>query len=303
MVRPATPINVVMPCWDRPRSIVITCSWAASLLLLATLGTALAQEAPGASPVAELAQSTPSAPAVDEPADSAPSVPEAAPALEDELPPFPEEDDHDPLQGFNRAMFTFNDKFDRYLARPVAEAYQDVTPRPIRIGISNFFSNLFQPTVVINNLLQGKVKRAGVDSGRFLVNTTVGVLGLFDIATPMGLPKNTEDLGQTLGWWGIEPGPYLVLPFLGPRNTRDAFGLVGDWYTDPVSYIDPSSTRWGTRGVGFVDTRAQLLGASAVLEQAAGEDSYIFVREAYRQRRRNQVYDGNPPPEPFPFEE
>lgn len=277
--------------------------WAASLLLLATFGTALAQEAISEPPAGEAAESAPGTLLLPESAESVPGGSEAPPPLDDELPPFPEEDDHDPFQGFNRAVFTFNDKFDRYLARPVAEAYQDVTPRPIRTGISNFFSNLFQPTVIINNLLQGKLKRAGADSGRFLVNTTVGVLGLFDIATPMGLPKNSEDLGQTFGWWGIEPGPYLVLPFLGPRNARDAFGLVGDWYTDPVSYIDPDSTRWATRGVAIIDTRAQLLGASAVLEQAAGEDSYIFVREAYRQRRRNQVYDGNPPPEPFPFEE
>jgi phospholipid-binding lipoprotein MlaA len=132
----------------------------------------------------------------------------------------------------------------------------------------------------------------------------VGVLGLFDIATPIGLAKNTEDLGQTFGWWGIEPGPYLVLPFLGPRNTRDAFGMVGDWYTtDPITYMEPESTRWTVRGVNFVDLRAQYLGASDILEQAAGADAYIFTREAYRQRRRNQVYDGNPPPEPFPFEE
>lgn len=263
-------------------------------MLAALGGVALAQEAPETPPD--------SAPADEVMAPEA-GGPGAAPAPEDELPPFPEEDDRDPFQRFNRAMFTFNDKFDRYLARPVAEAYQDVTPRPIRTGISNFFSNLFQPTVVINDLLQGKVKRAGADTGRFLVNTTVGVLGLFDVATPMGLPKNNEDLGQTFGWWGIEPGPYLVLPFFGPRNARDAFGMVGDWYTDPVTYVDSDTTRWSTRGVGFVDTRAQYLGASDVLEQAAGGDPYIFMREAYRQRRRNQVYDGNPPPEPFPFEE
>ncbi len=272
----------------------------AGLLLVTMLGAARAQEAPGPAP-AEAPPATEAGP-VDEAAQSTPiEAPGAAP--DDELPPFPEEDDHDPLQGFNRAMFTFNDKFDRHLARPVAEAYQDVTPRLIRTGITNFFTNLFQPTVVINDLLQGKVKRAGTDGGRFLINTTVGVLGLFDVATPMGLPKNSEDLGQTFGWWGIGPGPYLVLPFLGPRNARDAFGMVGDWYTDPVTYIDHDTTRWSTRGVAFTDTRAQLLGASQVLEQAAGEDAYIFVREAYRQRRRNQVYDGNPPPEPFPFEE
>ncbi len=275
MTCPATPICIVN-------------RFAAGVLLFVMLAPVFAQEAPAVTPVEE---------------QPAPGAPTAAPGADDELPPFPEEEDHDPFQRFNRGVFTFNDKFDRYLARPVAEAYQDVTPRLARTGISNFFSNLFQPTVIINDLLQGKLKRAGTDSGRFLVNTTVGVLGLFDIATPIGLAKNSEDLGQTFGWWGIEPGPYLVLPFLGPRNTRDAFGLVGDWYTDPVTYVDRDPTRWTTRGVAIVDTRAQLLGASAVLEQAAGEDSYIFVREAYRQRRRNQVYDGNPPPEPFPFEE
>jgi phospholipid-binding lipoprotein MlaA len=212
----------------------------------------------------------------------------------------------DPLESFNRAMYTFNDKFDRYLLKPVAKGYRAITPKPVRRGISNFFSNLHDPGIMLNNLLQGKPKQAGSDLGRFLVNTTLGIAGLFDVASKMGMEKHNEDFGQTLGKWGVGEGPYLVLPFLGPSNLRDGPALVVDWETYPPNHMEEQSTRNKLLVVEVVDKRAQYLEAGDILEQAAGQDPYIFVREAYRQRRVNQIYDGNPPqaaPPPGLFED
>jgi phospholipid-binding lipoprotein MlaA len=213
---------------------------------------------------------------------------------------------HDPLEGFNRAMYTFNDKFDRYLLKPVAKGYRAVMPKPVSKSISNFFSNLHDPGIMLNNLLQGKPGQAASDLGRFLVNSTVGIAGLFDVATKMGLKKHNEDFGQTLAVWGVGDGPYLVLPFFGPSNMRDGPALIVDWETYPPSHMKDSGTRDKMYVVEVIDKRAQLLDASDILEQAAGQDPYIFVREASRQSRRNQIYDGNPPQPPPPpglFEE
>jgi len=212
----------------------------------------------------------------------------------------------DPLEGFNRAMYTFNDKFDRYLLKPVAKGYHAITPTPVRKSISNFFGNLHDPGIMLNNLLQGKPGQAASDLGRFLVNSTVGIAGLFDVATKMGLQKHNEDFGQTLAVWGVGDGPYLVLPFFGPSNLRDGPSLIVDWETYPPNHMEEHSTRDKLLVVEFVDKRAQLLDASDILEQAAGQDPYIFVREASRQSRRNQIYDGNPPqaaPPPGLFED
>ncbi|MEW6331094.1 MAG: VacJ family lipoprotein [Pseudomonadota bacterium] len=212
----------------------------------------------------------------------------------------------DPIEGFNRAMYTFNDKFDRYLLKPVARGYRAITPKPVRRGISNFFSNLHDPGVMLNNLLQGKPKQAGSDLGRFLVNSTLGIAGLFDVASKMGMEKHNEDFGQTLGKWGVGEGPYLVLPFLGPSNLRDGAAKPVDWETYPPNHMEETSTRDKMLVVEVVDTRAQYLEAGDILEQAAGQDPYIFVREAYRQRRVNQIHDGNPPqaaPPPGLFDE
>lgn len=206
----------------------------------------------------------------------------------------------DPLEGFNRAMYTFNDKFDRYLLKPVAKGYRAVTPKPVRKGISNFFSNLHDPGIMLNNLLQGKPRQAGSDLGRFLVNSTLGIAGLFDVATSMGMEKHNEDFGQTLAKWGVGDGSYLVLPFFGPSNLRDGAALPVDWEMYPPNHMEETSTRNKLLVVDTVDKRAQLLDASDILEQAAGQDPYIFVREAYRQRRINQIYDGNPPQAPPP---
>ena len=205
---------------------------------------------------------------------------------------------NDPLQGYNRAMYSFNDVLDRAIIKPVAKGYDTVVPAPISQGVSNFFSNLNDVTVILNDLLQLKFGQAFDDMGRFALNTTVGVAGVFDVAGLSGNEGHDEDFGQTLGYWGVKPGPYLVLPFFGPRNFRDTFGLVGDAYTNPVTYIDDVPTRNRLVGTRVVDTRANLLSASKVVDEAA-LDEYSYVRDAYTQHRKNLVYDGKPPEEDF----
>jgi len=208
----------------------------------------------------------------------------------------------DPLEPLNRAVYTFNDGFDAILVKPAAEFYRFIVPEFARTGVSNFFSNLNDVIVSVNSLLQGKFTQAGSDVGRLLVNSTVGVLGLFDVATGMGLEKHNEDFGQTLGYWGIGDGPYLVLPFLGPSNVRDTFGWAGDVYAWPITYVKDDHWRYGLAAVRFVTLCADLLEASRILETAA-LDPYEFVRDAYLQRRRNQIYDGKPPPDEDDFED
>ena len=146
---------------------------------------------------------------------------------------------HDPLEGFNRAMYTFNDKLDKYVLKPVAKGYHAVAPTPVRRSVANFFSNLHDPAVMLNNLLQGKPGQAASDLGRFMVNSTIGIFGLFDVSSKFGLPKHDEDFGQTLAVWGVGDGPYLVLPFFGPSNMRDAPALVVDWETYPLNHPQP----------------------------------------------------------------
>jgi len=205
-------------------------------------------------------------------------------------------DPRDPLESLNRGIYKFNDGVDTVLLKPAAEVYREVLPAPVRTGISNVFSNLNDVIVALNNLLQGKLEAALSDVARVMINTTVGVLGIFDVATKAGLEKHDEDFGQTLGKWGVGDGPYIVLPFLGPRNLRDTVGLVGDYKADPVTYIDPNRDRNLVQGTRIVARRSELLGASKVLAVAA-LDEYEFVRDAYLQRRRNLIYDGNPPRE------
>ncbi|HHI75996.1 MAG TPA: VacJ family lipoprotein [Gammaproteobacteria bacterium] len=205
-------------------------------------------------------------------------------------------DPRDPLEPFNRAMFSLNDLLDRAVIRPLAEGYQAIVPAPVDRGVTNFFNNLEDVTTAINNLLQFKIGRAASDVGRVLVNTTLGIGGLFDVASNMDLPRHDEDFGQTLGTWGVATGPYLVLPVIGPSSGRDAVGVVVDWFTDPVTYVQDDTVRWSLRGLDLVDSRADLLNASRVVDQAA-LDRYSFVRDAYLQRRRSLVHDGNPPEE------
>jgi len=202
----------------------------------------------------------------------------------------------DPLEPMNRGVYQFNDAVDRMLFKPVAETYREVIPALVRTGVSNFFSNINDVIVALNNLLQGKIGNAASDVGRVSINSTFGLLGVFDVASELGIEKNNEDFGQTLGYWGIGSGPYLVLPFFGPSSFRDTVGRVGDMLVDPTSQVDPSRARNQLRGASVVSRRASLLDASRVLETAA-LDPYEFVRDAYFQRRRSLIYDGNPPRE------
>jgi len=207
----------------------------------------------------------------------------------------------DPFEPVNRAVYQFNDAFDKVIAKPVAEFYTEVVPQVIRTGVGNFFSNLNDVIVALNNLLQGKVPDAINDMGRVLVNTTLGVFGVMDPATSLGVEKHNEDFGQTLGYWGLGSGPYIVLPFLGPSSARDTVGWVGDVYAWPGTYVESNRARNALIATRFIAARADLLQASQLLETAA-LDPYEFLRDAYLQRRQNLVYDGNPPEEIEPPE-
>lgn len=213
-----------------------------------------------------------------------------------------DEETRDPFEPFNRTMFAFNEKFDQWLLKPVAKGYTWVLPGVVRQGIGNFFSNLVQPRVMVNDLLQGKVVQSGRDTGRFLINSTVGLLGFVDVATSVGLDPMDEDWGQTFAVWGFGEGPYFVWPIIGPRTLLDTVGFGFDWLSNPITYIPNKTLEWSLWGLDLVDIRSRLLPSDAVIEQAAGADKYTFIREAYRQRRRNLIYDGNPP-KPMFFDE
>ncbi len=197
----------------------------------------------------------------------------------------------DPLESFNRGVYSFNDTVDKAVLKPVATGYEAIVPQVLRTGVSNFFANLNYPTVVINDVLQGKLSQAGSDMLRFITNSTLGLGGIWDIAAPLGLPAHDEDFGQTLGTWGTGEGFYLVLPLLGPSTFRDATGLIPDYYTDLLTYVDDVSVRNSLRGLKLVDARARLLKAGRILDQAA-LDPYVFTRDAYLQRRANLIQDG-----------
>jgi phospholipid-binding lipoprotein MlaA len=200
-------------------------------------------------------------------------------------------DPRDPWERFNRGTFKFNDALDRAIARPVAKAYVKVMPRVVRTGVSNALSNLDTVPTIINDALQGKMRQAGHDSARFLLNSTLGLGGLFDPASAAGLDANDEDLGQTLGKWGMKSGPYIVLPVLGPSSARDAFSRAADTYLEPIWYLEDDSTRYLYRFVDLLDQRASLLELDSQLERSY--DRYAFVRNAWLQRREYQVKDGN----------
>ena len=206
----------------------------------------------------------------------------------------PDRDPRDPLEPLNRAVYSFNDLMDEVLLEPLARGYNYITPAPVNRGVTNFFNNLDDIRSALNNLLQFKIGRAFSDVGRVAINSTVGIFGLMDVASNLNLPRYDEDFGQTLGAWGMGSGPYIVLPLLGPSSGRDTVGLVVDWFADPITYIEDDTVRYSVRGLNIIDTRADLLNASRVLSQAA-LDPYAFVRDAFLQRREDQVYDGNPP--------
>jgi phospholipid-binding lipoprotein MlaA len=199
-------------------------------------------------------------------------------------------DPRDPWERMNRVTYQFNDAFDRAVAKPAARGYRRVTPQFVQTGFSNFLDNLQSPIVMVNDLLQGQFQAFASDSGRLLMNTTLGIGGLLDPATAAGLDKNDRDFGQTLGKWGLRPGPYLVIPFLGPSDIRDAVGHVGDEYSDPRHYIRNNWLNYGLWGLRAVDTRARLLAADKAITGAY--DPYAFIRNAYLQHREFKVRGG-----------
>jgi phospholipid-binding lipoprotein MlaA len=201
----------------------------------------------------------------------------------------------DPFVGLNRSIYQFNTVADKAVLRPVAKTYVAMVPDPAQRAIGHFFSNLGEPLNALNNLLQGKVDGALNSTYRFAVNSTIGVLGLFDVAKLYQVDREYEDFGQTLATWGVKPGPYLVLPFLGPSNFRDGFGFAIDTlgFDGRAVISDDSATRAGLTVLNVVDIRASLLGSTDVLEHQL--DPYLFLKEAYQQRRLNSIYDGNPP--------
>jgi phospholipid-binding lipoprotein MlaA len=199
----------------------------------------------------------------------------------------------DPYEGFNRAMYSVNEVVDTAV-KPVAQAYDAGVPLPVKASVGNFFGNVGDLWVGVNNGLQGKAGNAGNDFGRLLINSTVGILGLFDVASELGLEKHDEDFGQTLAVWGVGDGGYLFWPVIGPRTLRDTAGWGVDTTVDPVWRVYPISVRNSAVALRFVDVRASLLPSDKVVDEAA-LDKYSYVRDAYLQRRRSQIYDGRPP--------
>lgn len=205
----------------------------------------------------------------------------------------------DPLEGFNRAVFKFNDGLDKVALKPAAKAYKAVLPSFVQTGVSNFFGNISDLWTGFNQVLQGKGSEGANDFTRVVINSTVGVVGLFDVASKTGLPKHQEDFGQTLGKWGVAPGPYIMLPLFGPSTMRDTVALPVDWEGDLWSYKDPTDVRNIGTVIRVIDKRAQLLDSSNLLEEAS-LDRYQFLRDGYLQQRRSKVYDGDPPPDKAP---
>ncbi|MBL8265856.1 MAG: VacJ family lipoprotein [Steroidobacter sp.] len=199
-------------------------------------------------------------------------------------------------EGFNRGVYKFNDTLDRAALKPVAKGYRKVTPQFIRTGVGNVLSNLEYPGTFINQFLQGKVVLGLKDTGRFLLNSTLGIAGIFDVATPLGLEKNDEDFGQTMAVWGVPSGPFLNLPLLGPSSMRDAPSRAFDWFTNPLQYTDlPWEAEWSERVINVVHSRAELLPLDETLKRTY--DPYVFIRDAWVQQREFNIFDGNPPPE------
>ena len=204
-------------------------------------------------------------------------------------------DPRDPLERMNRGVYAFNDGLDRAIVRPAARGYKAVVPKFMQTGVSNFFANAKYPVTIVTALLQGKFRAAASDTARFTLNSTLGLGGLLDPATDAGLEVNDEDFGQTLGKWGVPPGAYVVVPFLGPYTIRDGIGSLADNVSEPRSYLEDDSTRWILWGADKFETRVRLLEADAVLDRTG--DPYAFVRSAYLQRREYLVRDGNMPVE------
>jgi phospholipid-binding lipoprotein MlaA len=202
----------------------------------------------------------------------------------------------DPLEPMNRALFQVHETLDSNLAKPVAEGYVAVVPTFIRTAFSNVFNNIDDLFSAVNGLLQGKLDKAGNDLGRVMVNTMFGLGGLIDVASDAGIERGNLDFGQTFGVWGFPPGPYLFIPLFGPTTVRDGTGVLVRIAVGPVGYVSNVPLRNSIYGLGYIDLRAQVLDAGSIVDTAA-LDRYLFIRNAYLQRRRYLIYDGKPPPE------
>lgn len=257
--------------------------------LVSVLTIAACLAAPTLASAQEAAPEAAPAPAVQEEALS-----ETAPATENALPAEDHTDDHDPWEGFNRAMFGVHRAVDNAVLEPVARGYRAITPRPVRSGVSNFLRNLRGPVILANDVLQGEFKRAGTTAGRFAINSTIGVAGIFDPATSMGLDRHDEDFGQTLAVWGVPSGPYLFVPLLGPTTIRDGGGRIVDVALDPITWSDfdgIDTFRISRTVVGAISTREALLDDIDAIE-AQGGDLYITYRSAFEVAREAAIQNG-----------
>lgn len=216
-----------------------------------------------------------------------------------------EVNEKDPWEGWNRGTQEFNDGLDKNIIKPVAKGYMWITPKFVDDGITNFFSNLNDIGVTINDFMQLKMTQGGMDASRFLINTTAGVVGFVDVAKMIDLPKHNEDFGQTLGFWGVPSGNYLVMPFLGASSPREVAGAIGDALMNPLTYTfvfagsgaAVSAVNAGAKSVDVADTRADLIPTEKVVDEASAGDRYSFIKNAYQQRREFLVHDGNVPEE------
>lgn len=196
--------------------------------------------------------------------------------------------EEDPWESFNRSIYSFNNTADAYLVKPVAQGYAYIMPEVGRKGVNNFFNNLLDVNGALNGLLQGRVDQGLENVGRVIINSTIGIFGLFDVATKLGVPQYQTDFGHTLSIWGVPQGPFVMLPFLGPSTMRSGVGTAFDAYASPMGQMGNSDPAWGLRVFNIVDLRAGLLGADELLSG----DQYIFLRDAYLQQRRLQISDG-----------
>ena len=200
---------------------------------------------------------------------------------------------HDPLEPMNRKIYKFNETLDQIIVRPAARAYTSFVPSLVRTGVRNVFTNLGVINTTFNDLLQLKIRNVPVGIARFTSNLILGVGGIFDVASEMGIPYYKEDFGQTLGYWGFDSGPYLVLPLLGPSSVRDGLATPVNYYLDPISHVSNDSTRWGITGLKIIDTRSAYLNSESMLSNSA-LDQYSFIRDTWLQRREYQIRDGSP---------
>lgn len=203
--------------------------------------------------------------------------------------------EHDPWESMNRGLYGFNEGVDKISFKPLAKGYVKVFPSPVRRGVTNFSRNLSTPGSAINNLLQGKPVRSLQELGRFLMNSTFGIVGIIDVASQSGIEAHPEDFGQTAAVWGIPSGPFVMLPFFGPRTVRDAVAIPFDIAADPLRYYDDDVVRWSLWLLRFVDLRARLLPLEGMLQDSP--DPYVTVRESFLQNREFEIFDGNPPVE------